>query len=139
MTKAKIFSGLLLFISTTLFSQKGKIEGFISDAENKTPLNGATVIISNNKGDNTDAFGKFSITGINPGQYELVISHVSYKTEIIPVEVRENILSAVSVAMKKTNLDLAEIRINGKKIVSEKPAPQLGQHNEKVYQDFIKE
>ena len=115
MTKAKIFSGLLLFISTTLFSQKGKIEGFISDAENKTPLNGATVIISNSKGDNTDAFGKFSISGINPGQYELVISHVSYKTEIIPVEVKENIVSIVSVAMKKTHLDLAGIRINGKK------------------------
>src|SRR5688572_691472 len=115
MTRKQIFTGLWLCISTALFSQKGKIEGYISDAENKAPLSGATVIIANNKGDNTDAFGKFSIAGINPGQYELVISHVSYKTEIIPVEVKENIVSTVSIAMKKTNLDLAEIRINGKK------------------------
>ena len=115
MIRVKIFTGLLLFISTALFSQKGKIQGYISDAENKTPLNGATVVISNNKGDNTDAFGKFSINGINPGQYELVISHISYKTEIIPVEVKENLISSVSVAMKKTNLDLAEVKINGKK------------------------
>ena len=115
MTKAKLITGLLLFISTVLFSQKGKIQGYISDAENKTPLNGATIIISNNKGDNTDTFGKFSINGINPGQYELVVSHVSYKTEIIPVEVKENSVSTVSVAMKKANLDLTEVRINGKK------------------------
>jgi len=115
MIKSQLFTALVLFISLISFSQKGKIEGYISDAENKTPLNGATVIISGNKGDNTDAFGKFSITGINPGQYELVVTHVSYKTEIIPVEVKENLISTVSVAMKKANLDLAEVRISGKK------------------------
>jgi len=116
MAKAKMLTGLLLFISSALFSQKGKIEGNISDAENKTPLNGATVIMSNNKGDNTDAFGKFSIGGINPGQYELVVSHVSYRTEIIPVEVKENLVFTISISLKKANLDLAEVKINGKKI-----------------------
>jgi crotonobetainyl-CoA:carnitine CoA-transferase CaiB-like acyl-CoA transferase len=30
------------------------------------------------------------------------------------------------------------IRINGKRIFSDKSAPQLGEHNEKVYSDFIK-
>src|SRR6185436_17802210 len=115
MTKHQVFTGLLLIISSVLFSQKGKIEGYISDAENKTPLNGATVIVSENKGDNTDAFGKFSINGINPGQYELVISHISYKTEIIPVEIKEGFVSTISVAMRKADLDLAEVRVNGKK------------------------
>ena len=115
MIQAKIISGLLLFISTALFSQQGKIQGYISDADTKMPLNGATVIISKNKGDNTDAFGKFTISGINPGQYELVVSHISYKTEIIPVQVKENLVSLVSVAMKKANLDLTEVKINGKK------------------------
>ena len=113
--KKVIFTGLLFFIASISFSQKGKIEGYISDAENRRPLNGATVIISNYKGDNTDAFGKFAISGINPGQYELVVSHISYKTEIIPVDIKENLISSVSVAMKKANLDLAEVKINGKK------------------------
>ena len=115
MNKRQLFTVLLLCISARSFSQKGKIEGYISDAENKTPLNGATVIISGHKGDNTDAFGKFFITGINPGQYELVVTYVSYKTEIVPVDVKEDLISKVSVAMKKSNLDLAEVRINGKK------------------------
>ena len=115
MTKRQLFTALLFFIFVTSFSQKGKVEGFISDAESRTPLNGATVIITGNRGDNTDAFGKFSFKGINPGQYELVVTHVSYKTEIIPVEVNENLVSTISVAMKKANLDLAEVRISGKK------------------------
>ena len=118
MAKKIIFAGLLFFVTSISFSQKGKIEGYISDAENSTPLNGATVIISTNKGDNTDAFGKFSMSGINPGQYELVVSHISYKTEIIPVEVKEGLTSSVFVAMKKANLDLAEVKINGKKDAS---------------------
>jgi crotonobetainyl-CoA:carnitine CoA-transferase CaiB-like acyl-CoA transferase len=29
------------------------------------------------------------------------------------------------------------IRINGKKIVSNQAAPQLGEHNQKIYQDLI--
>lgn len=91
------------------------MEGYISDAETKTPLNGASVIVQGSRGDNSDAFGKFVINGINAGQYELIVSHVSYKTEIIPVEVKENIVSTVSVAMKKSNIDLAEVKINGKK------------------------
>ncbi len=115
MAKKITFAGLLFFITFISFSQTGKIEGYISDAENRTPLNGATVIISNTKGDNTDAFGKFSIGRINPGQYELVVSHISYKTEIIPVEVKENLTSSVSVPLKKADLDLSEVKVNGKK------------------------
>jgi len=115
MFKRQIITGLLFLITFVSFSQKGKIEGYISDAENKTPLNGASVIISGTIGDNTNEFGKFSINGINPGQYELVVTHISYKTEIIPVEVKDDLVSTVSVAMKKANLDLAEVKVNGKK------------------------
>jgi len=115
MTKRQLITGVFLFISTFSFSQSGKIEGYISDSENKLPLNGATVIVQGNKADNTDAFGRFSIKGINPGQYELVVSYISYKTEIIPVEVKEGLVSTISVVMKKANLDLVEVKVNGKK------------------------
>ena len=113
--RKQFFTALFFFFTTAAFSQQGKIEGYIADAENKTPLSGATVIVSGNKGDNTNAFGKFSITHINPGQYELVVSHVSYKTEVIPVEVKENLISSISIALRKTNLDLAEVKISGKR------------------------
>lgn len=101
MLKKISLSALLLCITCFVFSETGKIEGYISDAENKTPLNGASVIIAGSKGDNSDPFGKFSIGGINPGQYELVISHVSYKTEIIPVEVKEDLVIQKQKLLKK--------------------------------------
>ena len=111
-----VLSGLiLLFVSITSFAQKGKIEGYINDAESKSPLNGASINIAGNKGDNSDIFGRFSIPAVNPGQYEMIVSHIGYKTEIIPVEVKPNLLSSINVNLNKANLDLSEVRINTKK------------------------
>lgn len=45
----------------------------------------------------------------------------------------------IRVAGKEITTTRCPIRINGEKLVSQKPAPQLGQHNEKIYRDFIKQ
>jgi outer membrane cobalamin receptor len=115
------FSRLSLFclgilFSTALFSQQGIIEGTIKDGDTKSPIYGATInLTSGNKGDNTDPFGAFRFTGLAAGQYELVASHIGYRTEIIPVEVKENLVSTISVSLRKGNLDLSEVRLNSKK------------------------
>lgn len=105
------------FICASLLatSQIGKIEGFIADADTKVPLAGASISLQDDKLDNTDYFGRFQLDAITAGQYELIISHIGYKTEVIPVEVRPNLISTISVNLKKSVLDLAEIRINSKK------------------------
>lgn len=106
----------LLFAANSSFAQKGSIEGYLKDLDTKTPIYGATInIVTDNKGDNTDAFGSFRFTGLAAGQYELVASHIGYKTEIIPVEVKENRTSSITAAMKKNNLDLSEIKLGSKK------------------------
>ncbi|MEQ1677274.1 MAG: TonB-dependent receptor [Chitinophagaceae bacterium] len=109
------FFTFLTIISAQAAAQKGTITGLITDAESKTPVNGATINIPGNKGDNSDMFGKFSIPAVNPGQYEMIVSHVGYKTEIIPVEVKSNLLSTINVNLRKANLDLSEVRINSKR------------------------
>lgn len=96
-------------------AQKGNIEGSINDADSRTPVNGAIINISGTHADNSDIFGRFRLSNINPGQYEMIISHVGYKTEIIPVEVKSNLLSSLKVNLKKTNIDLAEVRINSRR------------------------
>ena len=110
-----IFLFLLLVISIDGFAQKGTIEGMITDEDSKTPLNGASINIAGNKGDNSDMFGKFSIPAVNPGQYEMVVSHIGYKTEIIPVEVKPNLLSSININLRKADLALYEVKINCKK------------------------
>lgn len=111
-----LFTLLIYTLTIPGFSQNGNIEGVITDADSRTPVNGATINLTGNKGDNTDMFGKFSIPAIRPGNYEVIVSHIGYKTEIIPVEVKPNLLSSISVNLKKSNLDLSEVRINSKKL-----------------------
>jgi outer membrane cobalamin receptor len=110
-----IIAFIFLLFSAAGFSQKGKISGIIIDADSKIPLNGASINLPGNIGDNTDLFGKFSIPAITPGQYEMIISHVGYKTEIVPVEVKPDLLSSINVNLRKSNLDLTEVTINSKK------------------------
>ncbi|HEV7781538.1 MAG TPA: TonB-dependent receptor [Chitinophagaceae bacterium] len=106
---------ILLFVSATVSAQQGSIRGYINDADLKVPITGASVNISGSKGDNSDMFGMFTIAGVNPGQYEMTVSHIGYKTEIINVEVRPDLLSSVNVNLKKANLDLSEVKVNAKK------------------------
>jgi outer membrane receptor protein involved in Fe transport len=110
-----IFFSFLTFLTLEVFAQKGAIEGSITDAESRTPVNGAAINVAGDKGDNSDIFGKFSIPAVNPGQYEMKVSHIGYKTEIILIEVRSNLLSTININLKKDNLDLDEVRINSKK------------------------
>jgi hypothetical protein len=108
----------LMFLCTCLHlvAQTGTIEGFIKDEDTRAPIVGATINIPNNsKGDNTDAFGSFRFSNIAAGQYELVASHIGYKTEIIAVEVKANYTSTVTVQLRKSDLDLSEVKVNTKR------------------------
>ncbi len=60
-------------------------------------------------------FGRFLFPAINPGQYEMIISHIGYRTEVVPVEVKPNLLSTVKINLKKASLDLSEVRINSRR------------------------
>src|SRR5688572_17534302 len=106
---------LFIYGYTNGFSQTGSIEGYIADADIRSPLYGATVNISGDKSNNSDQFGRFVIAGVHPGQYEMTISLIGYRTEIISVEVKANLLSTVHVDLKRTSLDLSEVKVNGKR------------------------
>jgi len=105
---------ILLFFVLTISAQQGAVGGMITDAETKIPLTGASINIGNNKGDNSDLFGQFKIGAVSTGQYELIVSHIGYKTQIVPVEIKTNLLSSIEIKLRKEELKLAEIKINSK-------------------------
>jgi outer membrane cobalamin receptor len=106
---------LFFFSTVEIFAQRGIVEGSITDAESMLPLNGATINLAGNRADNSDEYGKFYLSAVNPGLYEMIVSHIGYKTEIIPIEVKSNLLSTININLKKNNLDLSEVRLNSKK------------------------
>jgi outer membrane cobalamin receptor len=112
----RIFQLLWLSFSMhTLCAQTGGIEGRITDAETKIPVSGVSIQLPViKKGNNTDDFGSFRFNSLAAGRYELITTYTGYKTEVIPVEVRDNAITMVSIALKKSVVDLSEVRLTSK-------------------------
>lgn len=84
-----IFTALSLFLFVSLIfnngmysATTGKIQGTITDAQNKEPLPGVNVIIEGTTyGAATDVNGFFFIINVPPGTYRLKASIVGYTVE----------------------------------------------------------
>ncbi|MBI1341766.1 MAG: TonB-dependent receptor plug domain-containing protein [Terrimonas sp.] len=102
---------LFCFLVNSLIAQQGMIRGWVNDADTHQPLNGATINLAHGPGEDADIFGAFTISGLKEGSYQLIISYIGYKTEIIPVGIKNDSVSYVSVSMHRTGLDLATISL----------------------------
>jgi hypothetical protein len=88
------------------------ISGSVINKDTKQPLAGASVFISNStKGTFTDSAGKFSITHLAEGTYNLIISFIGYKTLVFPAEINGKDIS-VSLAMENAAKELNDVVIN---------------------------
>lgn len=87
----------------------GKISGVVLDSANQKPVEFATVALTETNSDKPidgavcDDKGKFTINKVAPGNYNIVVSFIGYRTRTIPV----------SVSDKKNDVDLGAIQIGG--------------------------
>lgn len=72
--------GLMLAFPGLTFSQTGTIAGKVVSGSSKNPLEKASVFLNNaTYGTATQNDGTFTLSGIKPGQYDLVVSSVGYE------------------------------------------------------------
>lgn len=73
------------FVLLSLFAQNtGRVSGSVTDKLTQKPLVNASVVMSGtNKGASTDTSGRFTITGIYTGTYNLECSRIGYKTQTV--------------------------------------------------------
>lgn len=104
-------------VSVRLYGQSGSIEGAVTDKETKETLLGATVIIEGTTtGTATDIDGRFVISNVKPGSYNLRITYVSYSpitVENVVVEPGKKTL--VSAEMKGDLVSLGDVQITATK------------------------
>jgi hypothetical protein len=101
---------LCLFVSTA-FAQT-KLDGFILDADDHSPLTGATIKLvpiadsTNWQGTAADDSGKFEFSNLTKGLYQLQINYIGYKLTEQKVFVgdEEKHLGAINVAKSSTTL-----------------------------------
>lgn len=93
-TEGKVFTGRLIILllvfavccgqAHRLMAQGESISGTVMDQKTKETIVGAAVIIQGTTtGASTDLNGVFTIKGLQPGSYNIVVSYISYKKQII--------------------------------------------------------
>lgn len=101
---------LVLVTSGAAFAQ-GSIAGTITDAKTGEAIIGANVIIvGTTTGSATDIDGKYAITNVPAGTYDVQISYITYKTYIAPTVVVENARRVtLDIKLQEEATELAEV------------------------------
>jgi len=101
---------ILLLIATPLYAQTFTISGAVHDGAANEPLPLANVFVKETKtGTATEASGAFWLS-LAAGDYEVLVSFIGYKTETVPVAVREQNL-VMNVKLFPTDILLQEVTV----------------------------
>jgi len=104
----------LFFTSVAAFGQ-GSIGGTITDAKSGEAIIGANVVIAGTTtGTATDIEGKFVISNLTAGTYNLQVSYVTYKTHTVPnVIVEDAKRVSLDVQLNEDATELDEVVVQG--------------------------
>ena len=109
---------LIAISALTWAGATGQIKGTVTDKETGQPVADALVMIDGTpRGAMTDVDGKYSIEGIEPGLYILLITHVNYEPiEVTYVNVTSDLATEVSVSLEKRTvyIEVDRVMMEGK-------------------------
>jgi hypothetical protein len=110
-----IIISLLLISVLFVKGQTGTIRGTITDAETNESLIGTTILIKGTtQGTITDFDGNFILSGLKPGNLDLVISFISYETQELNVEITEDKDTFLNIALKPATLEIGGVEVVAK-------------------------
>ena len=112
---------LMLSFSISIHAQSPTqtIRGTVVDKQSQTQIPGANVILMGSdpvKGSASDAEGRFKITDVKVGRYDLKITYMGYKEIVMPnVEVTAGKEVVLEIGMEENISSLEEVVVSGSK------------------------
>ncbi len=108
-----LVAAVCCFTSLTFAQSSGKIAGQVVDAKTGETVIGANVSITGTtKGAATDLDGKYTISGLEPGNYSITVSYISYaKKNITGVEVEAGQTTNLNIALKPETIGMEEVTV----------------------------
>ena len=103
---------IIIFLSSTLFAQTGKIKGKVTDGQLPIPSVNI-VIIGTEFGEATDDSGLYEFKLIPPGSYELRFSSVGYESQVIPVTVLPDKTHEINAELKQIAIEIGTVEVSG--------------------------
>lgn len=127
--KIWITAAILTLINITNLSAQ-TLRGTVTDATTGEELIGATVkVTGTSKGDATDIDGKYVITGLTPGRYDLEVNYLGYDPSIVKeilIAGTKEIIVDVSLQESSNSLNEVVIRPHVNKMETVNPLSLLG-------------
>ncbi|WP_181304680.1 TonB-dependent receptor [Rufibacter sp. XAAS-G3-1] len=116
--KVLSFLSLYLLLVGTALAQSGIVRGQLKSGENNEPLIGATVQIKGtSNAAATDLDGKFNLTNLAPGTYEVIASYLSYEPKTVTgVVVKSNEVTVLNISLGAAATNLQEVVVEGRAI-----------------------
>lgn len=103
-----------LFVSLANFSlaHNGTIKGMVFDAETRTGLPGAHIVILDSRmATFTDELGLFAFSDLESGTYKLAVSFIGYSGDTLEVQVNDHETSTVKIALVPGEINLPDIKV----------------------------
>lgn len=106
----------LLFISIPFFScAQNMVSGNIVALDDKLPVKGVNIFVMNTlNGTLSNNEGDFILQGIKQSKVNLLISHVSFETQVVNVDINKS-SSPIKIQLKKRLVELDEVSIEASK------------------------
>jgi TonB-dependent receptor len=107
----RILALVILLIPGAVFGQS-TLRGTVTDSVTSEALIGANVFLKGTAlGGVTDREGKYVISGIPAGKFELRVSYVGYKAKELPIDVSENAAMSLSLQLMPAAIEAEEVLV----------------------------
>lgn len=110
--------GVLLFSASIAYSQTGTVSGVVVDSETGETLIGANVIIEGTTiGSQTDIDGRYTISHVEPGVYNLLVSYIGFNpTTVQNIDVIADQISRYDISLTSDAVTLEEVVVEARAI-----------------------
>ena len=110
---------IFYWLPANCLAQTGEIYGVVSDKETNETIIGANVVIKGTTtGSSTDLDGFYRITNLQPGEYEIQCSFISYTTEYYSITVGRGEKVELNIKMESDAFVIEEMVVTAQRIIS---------------------
>lgn len=115
----KCYLSFIVFtlLNVVCYAHTGSIRGIVYDGNGKKPLEAVSISLKgvDENAAPTDAFGKYFLKGIEPGNYTITFTHLGFDTYTQQVKVEDGVTTEVNVNLQRGEVKISEVTVNAKK------------------------
>ena len=124
-----LFSTFFIVFSVLAQSNFGKIQGVVTDASKKTPVAYATVFVTKDGikkgGAYTDTDGKYAVSALEPGTYDITVTYIGYAEQVVQgVVVNANSTTFQNIEMSTSDQTIKKLVVTAGRPLIEKDKNQ---------------